>query len=252
MVFVDFSEPLKTLLCSIRDCLFPKICDYCGLPFEDGLSNVLCSSCFLSIRPYQEPVCSRCGEPLVPGAFAGATLLRCSDCGEGEYFLDGVRAYGDYAGALRIAHHAFKFEGMEHLGPVMAECMARKIPESFTAGEVVFCPVPLSPERERERGFNPAQLLSRHLSTLKGLPVKELLRKIKSIPPQMSLTREERLRNPEGAYEIISSIPMPLGVVLVDDVFTTGATLEECAKVLKRSGAQSVFAVVWGRTPRYF
>jgi competence protein ComFC len=249
---VDFLTPLKTLLGSFQDCLFPKVCDYCCLPFEEGLSNILCATCFNSIRPYQDPVCSRCGAPLAPGAYAGATLLRCADCGEGEYFLDGVRAYGDYAGAVRIAHHAFKFEGMEHLGVVLAGRMAQSIPDSFTAGEAVFCPVPLSPERGRERGYNPAELLSRHLSVLKGLPVKNLLRKIKPVPPQMSLTREERFKNPVDAYEMAASIPSPSRIVLVDDVFTTGATLEECAKVLKRSGAQSVFAVVWGRTPRYF
>jgi ComF family protein len=141
---------------------------------------------------------------------------------------------------------------MEHLDSVMAERMAQIMPEAYTAGEAVFCPVPLSPERERERGYNPSGLLSRQLSRLKNLPVKNMLRKIKPLPPQMSLTREQRLKNPVDAYEMVASIPLPSRVVLVDDVFTTGATLEECAKVLKRSGVQSVFAVVWGRTPRYF
>jgi ComF family protein len=252
MALVELLKSLRSAWGCFRDCLFPKVCDYCGMAFEEGLSNTLCLSCFNSIRPYQDPVCSRCGEPLDPGAFTEADRLRCAGCGEGEYFLDGVRAYGDYAGASRIAHHSFKFEGMEHLGAILAGRMVQAIPDSFVAGEAVFCPVPLSPERERERGYNPAELISRRLAVVKGLPVRKLLRKVKPVPPQMSLTREERLRNPEGAYESIPSIPIPLRVVLVDDVFTTGATLEECAKVLKKYGTRWVGAVVWGHTPRYF
>ncbi len=246
------STSLISIFTGLRDFLFPKVCDYCGFPFDGGLSNILCSFCFHSIRPYKDPVCSRCGAPLNPESYTGASLFRCVECGEGQYFLDGMRAYGDYAGVLRIAHHSFKFEGMEHLGALMAQQMTKMIPDSFTTPESVFCPVPLSPERERERGYNPAEILSRHLSLAKGSPARKLIRKIKSIRPQMSLTKAERLKNPEGAYETIPTIPMPPRVILTDDVFTTGATLEECAKVLKKSGVQWVGAVVWGRTPRYF
>lgn len=235
----------------IRDCLFPKICDSCGLPFENGISNILCLSCFNSIQPYRDPICSRCGDPLDPGAFTGATFLRCVICGDGNYFLDGVRAYGDYSGALRIAHHAFKFEGMESLGALLAERMTLVIPAGFTTEETIFCPVPLSPERERERGYNPAEVLCRQISLKKKIPFRKLLQKIKSIPPQMSLRREDRLLNPEGAYELLPSNSIPTKVLLVDDVFTTGATLEECAKILKKSGVGWVGSVVWGRTPRY-
>ncbi len=245
-------KPFKSISKALIDNLFPKLCEYCGLTFEEGFSNVLCGSCFRSMPHYRDPVCSHCGESLEPGSFEGALLFRCVECGEGAYFLDQVRTFGEYVGALRLLHHAFKFEGMEHLGLAIAERMANNIPAGFLQPETILCPVPLSPERERERGYNPSENLCRHLSDGKGVHWENLLRKMKSIPPQMSLTRKERLMNPVGAYEVLRGKAVPVRVVLVDDVFTTGATLEECAKILKQSGCQWVGAVLWGRTPRYF
>jgi predicted amidophosphoribosyltransferase len=130
--------------------------------------------------------------------------------------------------------------------------MALWVPEGFAESGGVLCPVPLSPERERERGYNPANILSLRIAKIKNLPNRSLLKKVKAVPPQMSLTRELRLSNPLGAYQRSNSDPPPPRVILVDDVFTTGATLEECAKILKRSGTLWVGALVWGRTPRYF
>ena len=153
---IGWIQPIWTIFNGLLDVLFPKVCDFCGQNFEDGLSNTLCSHCFQSILPFKEPVCSHCGESLHSGAFEGASILRCSDCGDGEYFLDQVWAYGKYEGALRIAHHCFKFEGMESLGSYLGDRIAFWVPEGFAEGGGVLCPVPLSPERERERGYNPA------------------------------------------------------------------------------------------------
>src|SRR6185369_5760188 len=101
--------PVNRLL----DLLFPKACQHCGDSFKIGLSNVICYTCFHSMTIYEDPVCSTCGVSLSPNAFEGVEIPLCRDCGEGESLLDGVRALGPYEGPLRIAHHAFKFEGME-------------------------------------------------------------------------------------------------------------------------------------------
>lgn len=245
-------EVLSRFLGGISETLFPKICEGCGEGFEQGLSNILCLSCFNSITVYEDPVCDHCGVSLPPGAFENALQLRCRDCGDENYSLDNVRAVGPYEGALRIAHHGFKFEGMEALRLNLAGKMASCVIPSFWQGVEALAPVPLSPERERERGYNPAALLAVELSRATGIPFRKMLGKIKSTRPQMSLTREERLRNPKGAYRIKAGAVVPAKVILVDDVFTTGATLEECAKVLKKAGTPWVGAIVFGRTPRYF
>lgn len=185
-------------------------------------------------------------------AFEDAVQLRCRDCGQGDYYLDVVRAVGPYEGALRIAHHGFKFEGMESLRRELAGKMVSSSVPAFWEGVKALVPVPLSPERERERGYNPATLLAFEISKAIAIRVQPLLKKIRSTPPQMSLTREERLKNPKEAYRLEERALIPSKVILVDDVFTTGATLEECAKVLKKAGVGWVGAIVFGRTPRYF
>lgn len=242
---LDLWRPWERLV----DLFFPKDCRNCGDPFSAGLSNILCRACFGAIEPYQLPCCSHCGLSLAPGAFEGTVQHRCAECGDGEFFLDEVRAFGAYEGSLRIAHHGFKFEGLEGLARELGRGMAGLLGPELRQ-DAVLVPVPMRPEKERERGYNPAFLLARELSTHWGIGSKPLLRKTRNTPPQMSLSQKERARNPVGAYAYHPVGPTPPTAILVDDVYTTGSTLEECAKVLKKAGIPTVHAVTWGRTAK--
>ena len=175
------------------DLLFPKICRFCGDSFRVGLSNILCQSCFDSIEPYSGIRCGHCGIPLPGRAFEGSARTRCADCGEGDYFLEEARAFGAYGGPFRLAHHAFKFEGMESLGPLLAKKMSPEISGDFWEGVEAIVPVPLSSERERERGYHPARILAREVAKGADKPIGEWLEKIRSTPAQMSLSRQARL-----------------------------------------------------------
>jgi len=230
------------------DLLYPKVCSHCGDPFKMGLSNILCRSCFDSQAPYAEPTCRHCGIGLPAAAFTEVERPLCRDCGEGDHYLDEVRAYGPYVGPWRIAHHAFKFEGMEGLAGVLADRWLEVLPWQFWDGVEALVPVPLSWERQRQRGYNPSERLAEHLAKELALPILPALKKVRSTKPQMSLERGERLRNPKGAYRVDLRVALPGTILLVDDVYTTGATLEECAKVLKKAGVGRVKAVVLGRT----
>ena len=232
------------------DVFFPKVCNHCGNFFRDGLSNVLCLPCFNGIESYQSPSCGHCGVSLPPRAFEGVAQPRCEDCGDWPYYLDQTWSLGPYEGPLRLAHHAFKFGGMEHLKSPIVKKMLSHLPDNFGDGIETIIPVPMSPEKERERGYNPAFLMGTELSISLGIPLKPVLRKVRSTVAQRLLARDKRLQNQKGAFQVAAHQPI-LKALLVDDVFTTGATLEECAKVLKKAGAQWVGAVVWGRTPRY-
>jgi len=234
---------------SLQDLVFPKACRHCGTYFDNGYSNILCVTCLAGVQHYHGLVCDHCGISLPENAFEGASQFRCEDCGDHPYYLDRVRAWGPYEGPLRILHHGFKFEGMEDLKVEMAGRLRTSIPGSFWEGVKALVPVPMSPEKERERGHNPAFGISTELSRVLGIETKELLKKTRATAPQMSLSKAQRLQNPSGAYAISLMTPIPTRLILVDDVFTTGATLEECAKVLKKSGAQWVGAIVFGRTP---
>jgi ComF family protein len=180
--------------------------------------------------------------------FEGSAETLCLDCGSGPYALDATRAVGPYEGALRLAHHAFKFEGMEHLAWILGDRMAPLLPSLGPAEALV--PVPVRPERERERGYHPARLLAEAVGRRASLPVLDALRKVRSTPAQVSLDEKERLRNLRGAFEVEGKAAVHRRLILVDDVYTTGGTLEECAGTLKRSGVGWVGALVLGRTPR--
>jgi len=228
--------------------LFPRVCGYCGETFEAGLSNVLCQDCLDQTPRYETPVCWHCGLGLAPGAFEGDARPCCRDCGEGPYALDACYAFGPYEGALRLAHHAFKFEGMEHLATVLGQRMAGCLPS--TQRLEVLTPVPTRPERERERGYHPARLLAMEVSRRTNLPLEDCLEKGRATRPQVELDRAHRLKNLRGAFHYMGPDPAPSRVLLVDDVYTTGGTLEACAVALKGAGVGWVGALVLGRTPR--
>ncbi len=233
----------------LTDLVFPKVCQNCGGSFTDGLSNILCRSCFDSIQPYEDPVCSHCGVSLPIRGFEEAMKIRCRDCGEGDYYLDSVRSLGPYEGPIRIAHHAFKFEGMENFKTTIADKIVQHVPPFFWESVEALVPIPLSPEKERERGYNPSFLLAGEISRQTRIPVRLFLKKVRSTKPQMSLDKTERLKNPKNAYAVLETAIIPQKIVLVDDVFTTGSTLEECARVLKKAADAWIGAVVFGRTP---
>ncbi len=239
----------KILFRKIDGLLFPRRCRHCGGVFQEGLSNILCQSCFDLIEPDGDPRCEGCGLPLSPGSFEGSRELRCAECADRPEILRMVRAYAAYEGSLRLAHHAFKFEGMASLASVLGRCLALAVPEDWKGEGTCLVPVPLSPDRERERGYHPARLLAAEVSIRTGMPWADLLRKIRPTPPQMKLPREERRRNLKGAFSLRGVLP-DARILLVDDVVTTGSTLEECARVLKKSGAVEIGAVVLGRTGR--
>jgi ComF family protein len=161
--------------------------------------------------------------------------------------VDDAQAIGVYDGALRAIIHALKYEGRRSLARPLAARIRDRCRAALDGADLVV-PVPLHPSRRRQRGFNQALDLSRRL----GLPVAQALRRVRATGSQTELSEEERRRNVRAAFApsrrwwIVNRIAGKV-VVLVDDVSTTGATLNECALALKRLGAHEVRAVTAAR-----
>jgi ComF family protein len=168
----------------------------------------------------------------------------CPRCRRLRSSVDRGRAIGAYDGALRAIIHALKYDGRRSLAKRLAALM-RERGADILAGAAWAVPVPLHPSRRRERGFNQADDLARPL----GLPVRHALRRVRATPTQTGLPSAQRHRNVRDAFAATRAADALGGtiVVLVDDVCTTGATLDACARVLKALGAAEVRALTAAR-----
>ncbi len=225
-------------------------CAACHEPFVPEAGEALCGRCRELLRPRTGGYCPLCGElapwPLLPPA-------PCGHCLQKPPPWKGFVFYGAHDGLLRRLLIRLKFGHEPGLGRVLGALTLGRVPDGLTADVVV--PVPLSGERLRRRGYNQALELAKPI--VGGLGGRErrvrlrpeLLRRIRPGVPQTGLSRVARRGNLAEAFAAVPEVA-GLKVVLVDDVLTTGATLEAASRALLRAGAAEVFAVVCGRTPR--
>jgi ComF family protein len=217
---------------------------------EHPTSGPVCEPCWRSILPLTPPLCDRCGDPLPAWRDISVPLATCARCRRGAQAIDRGRAIGGYDGALRVIIQALKYEGRRSLARPLAELMRSRGAEMLRGADCVV-PVPLHWSRRRQRGFNQASDLARHL----GLPALRLLRRTRPTATQTGLSAARRHRNVRGAFALAVGREGLVGrerlegliVVLVDDVSTTGATLNACARVLKQAGVREVRALTAAR-----
>lgn len=233
-----FAE-LAGQLARVERWLLPGSCLLCDAPAGDGEDDPLvCGPCRAGWARLPEPACGRCGQPLVPG-------LSCRLCADWPAGLTGVRSAVWLDDGARRAVHLLKYEGWRRIAEPMAETMRPLIGRG--AG-ITLVPVPLAPARERARGYNQSAELAEALARRAVLPVAPgALRRRRETGTQTALTPEARRANLSGAFEARSA---PAAPVLIDDVFTTGATLAEAAAALLAAGAETVGALTFARAAR--
>jgi ComF family protein len=171
----------------------------------------------------------------------------CWRCRTRRPAFSGVRSVFVYDGAARKAVHSIKFRGTSALAPVMGSLMAEQL--QWWRGDVkAIVPVPLAGHRRRTRGYNQSELLAREVARLTGLPLvsRALVRRRATAPQARQPGEQSRHRNVAGAFRAGSRVPSG-GILLIDDVVTTGATLDACARVLLNEGAGPVFALTFAR-----
>jgi ComF family protein len=226
------------------DFLFPPRCPAC----ERHIEKVdLCAECTAAITPVRSPLCPICGE-----SFAGVGPdHRCSRCLTRPPHFERARACAlyrsDRPSPLIDALHRFKYGRDVTLAPILGRFFADHCPLPIDHDLIV--PVPLDLQRLRWRGFNQAVALARVLSAHRRRPLHPMaLRRCRVTPPQVGLGEEDRRRNMAGAFAVRDrSAVRDRNVLLVDDVMTTGATVDECAKTLRRAGARRVDVAVLAR-----
>ncbi len=161
--------------------------------------------------------------------------------------IDGIRGIGYLRGPFQRAIYRFKYKGLRRLAVPLAEIMHRYLLENHIPADILM-PVPLHGSRLRERGFNQAALLARELGKQSGIPIVEgILVRVRETAPQVGLTASQRRENVKDAFRCADGGVRGKRVLLIDDVCTTGATLEACSLTLREGGAASVWALVLAR-----
>jgi ComF family protein len=263
-------SPVSVLLSSVNGVaaslfatLFPSDCRLCGTPLTNISRLPVCQACLVAIRPIAGGICSVCGERLLsPHAFvAGQDEARCGLCRRLEPPFSKAVAYGSYDGDLRELIHLLKYEQVRPaaatLGRMLAEAIAGlelASASSLTQPRVAVVPVPLHARKLRQRGFNQSELIVRNALKVRDLSGRRalhagVLERRRETQSQTGLTRHQRRENIRGAF-VVARPEQIAGrqVLLVDDVFTTGTTVSECARVLHRAGAAKIYVATVART----
>lgn len=226
----------------LLDLLYPSSCHHCGCALSGG--EALCDACDSSIPGLDEPFCDKCGE-MFDGAIDG--VFECANCrGQTFHFEFARPGVPRSEGAMNLIHE-LKYSGKLHLARECAR-MARRAFDDPRLQEPLnafwpLVPVPLHRRRFRWRQFNQAKEVARPMGKELDLPVRELLKRIRPTTTQTRLSRRQRQQNLRGAFEVARELEGIEGVILVDDVFTTGSTVNECSRVLRRAGVQKVVVV---------
>jgi len=226
------------------DLLLPPLCLSCRAPV--ARQGGLCADCWGAVHFVTQPACARCGEPFASSAEPG---MICGACAQEPPAYDRARAVFRYDDASKGLVLSFKHADRPGLARFFAPWMARVAGDMLAEADLLV-PVPLHRWRLLHRRYNQAALLAQGLARRSGVRcIPDMLRRTRYTPPQGTLGREARERNVKGAVKLAKSAALVEGkrVLLVDDVLTTGATLGECVRVLRQSGAAGVDVVTLAR-----
>jgi ComF family protein len=233
------------LLEAAASLLYPPACTLCGNRVHIG--EYLCEQCEAKTIRIVAPFCQQCSEPF-EGAIKSAFI--CANCSHRTVYFDAAVAAYRGRGIVRQVIHDFKYRHQIYLRHLVARWLYAAFNDERLQGRQfdIIVPVPLHPTRQRERGFNQAGLLAELLSAQVSIPCKPVLKRIRYTTTQTALDRAERMENLHNAFRLRKNADVRgLRVLLIDDVLTTGSTLSECARVLKRAGAISVHAATAAR-----
>jgi competence protein ComFC len=211
------------------DLVFPRFCVGCG-----KAGNYICDTCRLSLPYIEPPTCPLCGEPQTNEGL-------CFNCSQWQADIDGIRAPFRFEGVIREAVHRLKYNNLRAIAASLAKLMVDHL-DKYPVSADVLIPVPLHPKRLRERGYNQSALLARHIGKIKNLQVDEtsLVRTLYILPQARTASVQARRINVTGGFTCFNDKMKDKEIILIDDVSTSGATLNACAVALKARGAKAV------------
>lgn len=221
----------------ILDLLYPPHCPFCDKAVLPG--EYICGECRKKIRTVSEPVCMKCGKPL-----SDFRREYCFDCGRKKHAYTQGKALWVYGREVKESLYRFKYQNRREYARAYASAAAESFAPWIRRKKIqAIVPIPLHKKRKKKRGYNQAEVLAKELGRFLGLPVcTDILVRVRDTKPQKTLNDTERKNNLKGAFKTRGNIVQLKYILVVDDIYTTGSTLDVAAKALKAAGAAEVYA----------
>jgi len=230
---------MNAILKSLIWFLYPAQCRHCGENLDPADGYYICKLCWDQVEYIKRPYCEKCGFPLNPLSALSEMIFSCANCPDESKFGK-VRSIAYYHNsAIGEAIRLLKDNGKTIMADKLAEIMVKGINEFLDSKDYDFIiPVPIHKKKVRKRGYNQMELIGRKVSSKTGIPLEtKSFVKIKNTPPQRGLTGKERIQNIKGSFSVINTSNIEgKRILLIDDVMTTGSTVNECARVLLEEG----------------
>lgn len=233
----------------LLDLLFPPVCCLCKIK-TPIIDHLVCEDCWARVNIINNPICMKCGLPILSYyQRPDHRYYLCYRCRKRRWAFDQARSAFIFNDSIKDAIHLMKYSGHFRMSGFLGREMVKVLVNNFSAHktlkEAIIVPVPITNQKLKEREFNQSELLANTIGNLLGLPIyTHLLERTKEVKPQVGLPLKERERNVRGAFKVTN--PQFLKnrrILLLDDVMTTGATVNECSKQLRRAGGKNIY--VW-------
>lgn len=233
---INFSVLVKDIL----DIIYPKHdnCLLCKAELKKNRGLQICGYCRSMLRPLREDVCQVCGRPVKSGSG------KCTECSNGKVYFKGAASVFEFSGLIQEAIYRLKYDGEADLALLLGAFMAEKFVEKGWDADLII-PVPLHPVRLSERGFNQSYLLSKEIGRECGIDVSDrILQRVVYTKSQVSLSRLERMLNVKNAFRADNGDDIRnRSILIVDDIMTTGATLNECSKAISMYNPKNIYCL---------
>jgi ComF family protein len=225
---------------ALLDLIYPPRCIFCTeiIPFQE--ERGICKRCRNTLPFIEGKVCQKCGKPIQDSDHR----TTCFDCIKNSHVYDRGWAVFAYEGMVKDAIYRFKYGGHKEYGKYLGKLMAEKIKYQISEeGFDLIIPIPIHKRRKKERGYNQAEELAKSISSELGIPMDPfILARVKETSPQSGLSIVQRQNNIKKAFKIDDTINLhQMKILLIDDIYTTGTTINYCADLLKERGAKKVF-----------
>lgn len=234
---------LRGIIRTAADLVYPPCCVLCKGRILDEI-RVICDDCGSGLLSIDAPYCERCARPL------DTPLASCPACTGRTFHFDGVLSGFEFNRPFQDLIHQLKYRNRPGIGRFLGSLLAKRVErEPGMAHITAVVPVPLHPLRERERGYNQSGHIAHGISDVTGIPVLEnVIARKRNTPTQTSLSPDARMANVDGVFEVCGvEAVRGASVSLVDDIFTTGATVNSCARALLQAGTSRIFVLTAAR-----